>query len=965
MNEELKIIIRAVTNEAQKNMAAVRKELEGIESASQEASSQVDKAMKGMAKSVLAVKASIVALTTALTILGNKAQSIEKGFAKLNTTFAGAGMAASQATDTYRELFGFLGEHDTAIEAAQSLALITSNEQELAEWTQILQGAFAEMGTKLPIDGLAEAANETINTGKVVGVMADALTWAKVSEDGFNAALAQTTSLEEREALVRNTLNGLYGNAAQIYSALNQQTIAYNKSQADLNVALAATTAYLTPLLTSLNVLSSTFLTALAPAIQTVSIYLTAFIQLLADAIVWVANFFGMFGSAVSTTTANVKGYQQAMSNYLSSIQGGFGGANNEINNTINSVNKLKRATMGFDELNIVSSPTSGGGAANVPSIGGGGGGAGITPPNPADYGIGEDVVKNIDDFKAQLEAAKGHLTAILTLVGLVGAGILLWKIADVINGFTILTKGIQSVKSVVAKVGEEGFKKAFGVTSSEVLKESNKQLDTMTSKMKIFGGMVLAAAGAVLLIKGYCDAWVNGIDWGNFALMLSGIGLIIGGVALAFGPMAAAIATVVGGIALLVIGIKDIITNGYSMEGVLTILAGAVAVLVGVLWAFNSALLANPITWVVVGIMALVAAFVILWNECEGFRKFWIDLWEKAKALFQKFLKSCEPIFEAMERAFQELWELIKVVWNMVVEHFKKAWEDIKVIWDLVKPYFTMIWENIKVIFSVVKEVLSSFFKAAWEAIKAIWNVVVAYFKAIWDSIAGIFSVVRNVLQGNWQGAWDAIKGIVGTWTNYFSTVWDSIKRIFAAVGTFFKEAFGAAWEGIKQIFSNVGTFFTGVWNNIKEIFSKAGDAISTAVSAAFKGGLNWVLEKAIGIINGFIRTINGAISILNAIPGVSISKLKTLDVPQLAKGGIVDSATLAVIGERGKEAVMPLENNTGWMDILADRIAARSDNAPSKIVLMVDGKELGYAAIDNINRITKQTGNLQLITI
>ena len=84
-------------------------------------------------------------------------------------------------------------------------------------------------------------------------------------------------------------------------------------------------------------------------------------------------------------------------------------------------------------------------------------------------------------------------------------------------------------------------------------------------------------------------------------------------------------------------------------------------------------------------------------------------------------------------------------------------------------------------------------------------------------------------------------------------------------------------------------------------------------------------------------------------------------LEVPQMAKGGIVNSATLALFGEQGREAVIPLENNTEWMDVLANRIAERN-NTPSKIVLMLDDKELGYASINSINGITKQTGKLQL---
>ena len=107
----------------------------------------------------------------------------------------------SVLAQTYKDLFSFLGDHDKAVESAQSLALITQEEEKLAEWSNILQGAFAQMGDKLPTEALAEAANETIKVGQVTGAMADALNWMGVSEDGFNEALAQTTSLEEREAL--------------------------------------------------------------------------------------------------------------------------------------------------------------------------------------------------------------------------------------------------------------------------------------------------------------------------------------------------------------------------------------------------------------------------------------------------------------------------------------------------------------------------------------------------------------------------------------------------------------------------------------------------------------------------------------------------------------------------------------------------------------------------------------------
>ena len=872
MNEELKIIIKAVTDGAKKELSAVKDELKEVKEQGEKSGKAISNAMAMVKKAVAATITTVVALTTALVVLGKATDEFRKAQAKVTTTFATMGSSAKQATQTFGDLYRFLGDTDKAAETAQSLALITTEEEKLAEWTKILQGAYAQMGDKLPTEGLAEAANETIRVGKVSGVMADALSWVGVSEDAFNASLEQTVSLEEREALVRSTLNNLYGAAASNYENANIATLRLNESQFRLNQAMADAAVYTTPLRTALNNLSATLFSTLAPAIKTISVYLTAFIELLTSAIQTVGGLFGGVKGEAKKASEETATYAKAMDNYSGSIGDGFNKATSGAKETSEAIDKIKKQTMGFDELNILSSPdksqtTT---AAPVPSgIAGGIGGIG-------DISGGLLGGESLIDLQA-VEEAKEKLKDILPYIAAVASAFVALFVIDKAKNF------------------------------AKVLGDIGTKIKGMSSSL---GGISLIVAGVVLLVS----------------------------------------------------GIKDVAENGYSMEAVLKILAGTIGVVVGAILLFNSALLANPITWIVIAIAGLVAGFVILWNECEGFRNFWINLWENIKIAFSKFVDTLQPLINAIVGAFKEAWELIKVIWlDYLVPMFKAAWEAIKKIWDFVKPYFEMVWNNIKIVFSVVKEVLGNYFKLAWEYIKAIWNVVVAYFTAVWNSIKGIFAVVKNVLKGNWSEAWEAIKGIVDGWKKYFQTVWDSIKKIFSAVKTFFKDSFGAAWDGVKAIFANVGSFFTGIWNKIKDIFSKVGSTIGNAVSNAFATAINWVLEKAIGIINGFISAINAAISVINKIPGVDIKKISKLEVPKLAKGGIVDNATLAMIGERGKEAVLPLENNTGWMDTLADRIASRS-NTPSKIVLMVDGKALGEATINSINGITRQTGKLQL---
>ena len=901
MNEELKIIIRADTAAAEKNLEAVKGDLKGINSQGSESGEAVSGAMATIAKGAAVAMAAIAALGATMTALGKSAQEVEKGFAKLRTTFSNAGSSASQANKTYKELFGVIGDHDRAIETAQSLALITTEEEKLTEWTNILTGAFAEMGDKLPVEGLAEAANETINVGKVSGVLADALTWLGISEDGFNAALANTTSLSEREALVRSTLNALYSNSAQIYKANNQATIAYNKSQADLNLALSNASQYTTPFLTSMNQLGATLLTVLGPALQTVATYFIAFIELIAEAIVWVGNFFGVLSSNSSSTAADVEGYQKAMDNYYAALRDSFGGTNAEVDNTLKGINAVKKATMGFDELNIVSTPTSGGGGGAT--VGGGTGMKLPEMPNPADYGItGSGDFLNLDSFLEDVASAKEELQIFLGILGSIGLAIGGWKLYNFVSDLVEASKTSKELKGVYEQLKDtlDPVSKEFGMITDEMA-ECKKQADEAQAKIdkfKGFAGMFLMIAGAIAAAWGAADALVNGLDWGNFTAILLGLAAVVGGIALKFGGIATPIALIVAGIAALVLGIIDLVNNGYSMEAVIMVAVGAIAVLIGVVWALNAALLANPITWIVVAIMALVAVFVILWNECEGFRNFWINLWEGAKEIFVK-------------------------------------------VWNWIKEFFTVTIPNI---FNTV----INFVKENW----------VGLLLLLVNPFAGAF----KLLYDNCDGFREFIDKWVGKIGQFFKDLWQGIKNTFSSVGKWFSDVFNGAWNGIKKAFSAVGGFFTGIWDNIKSIFSKAGTAIADGVSNAFKGGINWILEKAIGIINGFLKAINVAIGFINKIPGVDIKKLTLLEVPKLATGGITTGPTTALIGEAGREAVLPLENNTEWMNILADKIANRS-NTPSKIVLMLDSKELGWANINSINSITKQTGNLQLV--
>lgn len=356
--------------------------------------------------------------------------------------------------------------------------------------------------------------------------------------------------------------------------------------------------------------------------------------------------------------------------------------------------------------------------------------------------------------------------------------------------------------------------------------------------------------------------------------------------------------------------------------------------------WLLNAAMSANPIALVVIAIAALVAAFVVLWNKSEAFRNFWINLWDNVKAV-------ASTAWEAITGFFSAAWDTIKAVWDVVLGYFQTlwagiqttfsvvsevlsgffsaAWNAIKAIWDFVVGYYQGIWNGIKAVFSVVSSVLTSFFSAAWNGIKAVWNAVVAYYQGIWDGIKAVFSVVSSVLTEFFSAAWNGIKGIWDAVSGYFSGIWESVKSVFSGVESWFQSIFSAAWTAVQGVFSNFGSFFQGLWDTIKSTFSNLGSSLSDAIGGAVRSGLNGVLSMIERTINNGISLINGAIGLINALPGVNVGTIGELSLPRLAKGGIVDNATTAIIGEDGREAVIPLERNTKWIDVMASKLASK----------------------------------------
>lgn len=170
------------------------------------------------------------------------------------------------------------------------------------------------------------------------------------------------------------------------------------------------------------------------------------------------------------------------------------------------------------------------------------------------------------------------------------------------------------------------------------------------------------------------------------------------------------------------------------------------------------------------------------------------------------------------------------------------------------------------------------------WEGIKNAWNNAGQWFNE------KIITPIKNFFNNLWTNV-----------KNIASNAWNGIKGVFSGVGNWFSNIFQQAYNGITRVFSNIGNFFSNIWNGIKNTFSKLGTSIGNAISNAVKSGINGVISLIERTINTAISLINGGISLINLIPGVSIGKIGRLNLPRLAEGGYVKANTpqLAMIGD------------------------------------------------------------------
>lgn len=276
--QNLKIRINAETKalkESESELDKTTKALNDFGKETKDAEKSTNKltgTLKGLAsgagKAVAGIGAAAAGAVAGFFALGEATQDTIEDMGKLEAAFTTAGHSGETAQKTYTGLVGVLGETDQSVEAANHLAKLTKNEEELAKWTNIATGVYATFGDSLPIEGLTEAANETAKTGSLTGGLADALNWAGISEEEFQKQLDKCNTEQERATLITNTLNKTYIEAAENYRKVNGELILAREAQAEMTNAMSEMGRVALPITTELKFAFADLIKSIVPGLE-------------------------------------------------------------------------------------------------------------------------------------------------------------------------------------------------------------------------------------------------------------------------------------------------------------------------------------------------------------------------------------------------------------------------------------------------------------------------------------------------------------------------------------------------------------------------------------------------------------------------------------------------------------------------------------------------------------------------
>lgn len=559
---------------------------------------------------------------------------------------------------------------------------------------------------------------------------------------------------------------------------------------------------------------------------------------------------------------------------------------------------------------------------------------------------------------------------------------------------FTDMFSSSEAAKAglVLIQDGAEGFNSTLAQVndSTGATDEAFNKMQTNSFKLKLtfnevkntvieFGTTLLTMLEpAITSIRGKISEltqWFNGLDDGtkkNIATVTLAVA--------AFAPLALGISKISKGISGAIGIYKDFrkaseaVTKALTSEKAAQIaakvatLAKSAADKIATITTniLNAALWSNPLTWIVIGIVALVAAIVLMYNKCEWFKNM-------VNSLFEWIKPAMQAVVDFLVMAWNVISTAISTVINAIVSIVTTCWNAISgvvstvmnVIVNVITTYWNAVWNvisialgiiivTIQACWNVISAVVSTVMNVIWTIISTVWNVICTVVSTVmnvivnvvmvyWNIISTAILTVMNVIWTVVSTVWNVICTIVSTvmnviWT-IISTVWNTICGVIMGVMNTIWGIITSIWNAISgtvmSVVNGIGSTISDVWNGIYNTVSGVLNGIYNTVADVFnsiKNTISGVMDGAKSIISGAIDAIKNFFSFNIKWPQIKLPHfnikgsfnpidwlsdgIPKISVDWYASGGIMTSPTMfgmngnraMVGGEAGDEAILPL---------------------------------------------------------
>lgn len=333
-------------------------------------------------------------------------------------------------------------------------------------------------------------------------------------------------------------------------------------------------------------------------------------------------------------------------------------------------------------------------------------------------------------------------------------------------------------------------------------------------------------------------------------------------------------------------------------------------------------------------GLSELTAHFLEFWN---GKVKPMLDEW--AVVFDQTVGQHIQPLIDNIISLIGSVADALSALWQNIVKPFID-WIIANIL-PVLMPILSTIVETVMAVVGNIADFLGGLIQVITGVIDFIVGIFTGDWEKAWTGIQEIVTGIMNAIKAVIELVMNTIGGVIRLVLNTISAIFTTV---FTAIGSFVKTVFTTMMNVIKTITTNIKTGISTTLNTIKTVWSNIFNSIKTTTVTIFtgiwdaiRGVINSILGGIEAMCNGVIGGINAVVKAMNNLSfdipdwvpefggkkfGFNIPTLSNVSLPRLAKGGIVDRSTIAMIGEAGKEAVLPLENNTGWMETLATKL-------------------------------------------